>query len=211
MPNKEPEFTVTDRRKFTMEGEVREDAPAEKDHQEESQAGPSPVAQSSTDSAVAELKRQAADNEGGVPVESPGQRPAAPSREEQDRQHSEYRDSARSMEDEIRKGYGAQAVPDYEATFDRLLEPFYLTALMQLGMMPAERGVQPQVDIIGARHTIDTLALFQEKTKGNLTAEEANILETVIYQLRMRYIELTNAIARSAQNPPGEPGGPGLK
>jgi hypothetical protein len=204
MPNKEPEFTVTDRRKFTMEGEVREDTPQEKELREQPQPAQTAPSSPAHEAAPADPASAAAD-------EAAPQRPAAPSREEQARQHTEYRDSARSMEDEIRKGYGAQAVPDYEASFDRLLEPFYLTALMQLGMMPAERGVQPQVDIIGARHTIDTLSLLQEKTRGNLTNEEASVLETVIYQLRMRYIELTNAIARSAQNPQGEPGAPGIK
>lgn len=204
MPNKEPEFTVTDRRKFTMEGEVREEPQQEKEAQEQAQPTEAVSAPPTPEAGPADTASDAS----GEPS---AQRPNAPSREEQARQHSEYRDSARSMEDELRKGYGSQAVPEYEASFDRLLEPFYLTALMQLGMMPAERGVQPQVDIIGARHTIDTLSLLQEKTKGNLTNEEANVLETVIYQLRMRYIELTNAIARSAQNPQGEPGGPGLK
>lgn len=204
MPNKEPEFTVTDRRKFTMEGEVREEPQQEKEAQEQAQPTEAVSAPPTPEAGPADTASDAS----GEPS---AQRPTAPSREEQARQNSEYRDSARSMEDELRKGYGSQAVPEYEASFDRLLEPFYLTALMQLGMMPAERGVQPQVDIIGARHTIDTLSLLQEKTKGNLTNEEANVLETVIYQLRMRYIELTNAIARSAQNPQGEPGGPGLK
>jgi hypothetical protein len=135
--------------------------------------------------------------------------PAAPSREERERSHGEYRDSASKIESELRKGYGKDSIPEFKATFDHLLEPFYLTALMQLGMMPAEQGAQPQVDIIGARHTIDTLALLQEKTKGSLTKEEENVLETVLYQLRMRYVELTNAIARSAQAPvPGAPGQP---
>ncbi|HYH00744.1 MAG TPA: DUF1844 domain-containing protein [Terriglobales bacterium] len=206
MPNKEPEFTVTDRRKFTIEGEARTDAPveAEKETREEQSA----PAASSAASEAAPAPSVAPPSPAG---DASPDRPTAPSSEEQARQRTEYRDSAKSIEDELRKGYGSQAVPDYEASFDRLLEPFYLTALMQLGMMPAERGAQPQVDIIGARHTIDTLALLQEKTKGNLTGEEANVLETVIYQLRMRYIELTNAIARSAHTKEGEPGGPGIK
>jgi hypothetical protein len=193
--NKEPEFKVTDRRLFTDEGDLRPDAPAE-----EREKTPKP-----------EQPKASAPTKEAAPAKADEPRvPEPPTREERDRSHGEFRNSAAKLEAELRKGYGAENVPEFEATFDRLLEPFYLTALMQLGMMPAERGAQPQVDIIGARHTIDTLAMLQEKTKGNLAKEEENVLETVLYQLRMRYVELTNAIARSAQNPPtGAPGQPG--
>lgn len=200
---KEPEFKVTDRRLFTDEGELRPDVASE----EESKPAEQPKAtQPEPKAASAPPKQQ-------QPASGEPRIPEPPSREEQDRSHGEFRDSAAKMESELRKGYGADAIPEFEASFDRLLEPFYLTALMQLGMMPTERGAQPQVDIIGARHTIDTLALLQEKTKGNLSKEEENVLETVIYQLRMRYIELTNAIARSVQTPgSGAPGaGPTIK
>ena len=49
----------------------------------------------------------------------------------------------------------------------------YMTAMMQLGLMQ-QQGGQPQVDIIGARQTIDTLSLIAAKTKGNLNATEEN-------------------------------------
>ncbi len=197
---KEPEFKVTDRRLFTDEGELRPDAATQEDAKP---AEPPKAAQAEPSTAKEAPKQQQA-------ASGEQRTPEPPSREEQDRSRGEFRDSAAKMESELRKGYGADAIPEFEASFDRLLEPFYLTALMQLGMMPTERGAQPQVDIIGARHTIDTLALLQEKTKGNLSKEEENVLETVIYQLRMRYIELTNAIARSVQAPgPGAPGQPG--
>ena len=198
---KEPEFKVTDRRLFTDEGELRPDVANEE--------APKPVEQAKS----AQPESKATPPKQQQPASGEPRMPEPPSREEQDRSRGEFRDSAAKMESELRKGYGADAIPEFEASFDRLLEPFYLTALMQLGMMPTERGAQPQVDIIGARHTIDTLAMLKEKTKGNLSKEEENVLETVIYQLRMRYIELTNAIARSVQTPgPGAPGaGPTIK
>ena len=67
-----------------------------------------------------------------------------------------------------------------------------MTAMMQLGLMH-EQGMQPQVDIIGARQTIDTMSLLAEKTKGNLTAKEENFLQNALYELRMAYVEVTNA------------------
>jgi hypothetical protein len=76
----------------------------------------------------------------------------------------------------------------------------YMTAMMQLGLMH-EQGAQPRVDIIGARQTIDTLSLIAEKTKGNLTAAEQNFLQNSLYELRMAYVEVTNALSR----PPAVP------
>ena len=62
-----------------------------------------------------------------------------------------------------------------------------------------EQGGQPRVDLIGARQTIDTLTLIGDKTKGNLTAAEAAFLQNSLYELRMAYVEVTNALARPPQ------------
>jgi hypothetical protein len=76
-----------------------------------------------------------------------------------------------------------------------------VTALVQMGFMGQE-GNQRRVDIVGARQSIDAINLLQEKTKGNLTPAEAAMLEDVLYDLRMKYLEITNALARAVQNPP---------
>jgi hypothetical protein len=55
--------------------------------------------------------------------------------------------------------------------------------------------------LIGARQTIDTLSLLSEKTKGNLTRAEENFLQNCLYELRMAYVEVTNALARPPQTP----------
>jgi hypothetical protein len=76
----------------------------------------------------------------------------------------------------------------------------YMTAMLQLGLM-REEGGEPRVDLIGARQTIDTLSLISEKTKGNLTAAEQNFLQNCLYELRMAYVDVTNALARPPQAP----------
>jgi len=48
---------------------------------------------------------------------------------------------------------------------------------------------QAQVNLEGAQQMIDILTLLEEKTRGNLTAEERQVLEQVLYELRMRYLE----------------------
>jgi hypothetical protein len=49
----------------------------------------------------------------------------------------------------------------------------------------------PEPNLEGARQMIDILALLEEKTKGNLTAEERQVLDQVLYELRLRFVELS--------------------
>ncbi len=65
--------------------------------------------------------------------------------------------------------------------------------------MAAPQGEKPEVDIIGARQTIDTVAMLQEKTKGNLTPQEEGMLQNILYELRMAYLEVTNLLAKPPQ------------
>ena len=51
----------------------------------------------------------------------------------------------------------------------------------------------------GARQMIDILALLAEKTKGNLTAEERQVLEQVLYELRLRYVQVSNGNGADAR------------
>jgi hypothetical protein len=97
-----------------------------------------------------------------------------------------------------------QSAKDLEITFERFLASLYMTGMLQLGFM-REQGGTPQLDIIGARQTIDSLSLLTEKTKGNLTAVEQNFLQNALYEMRMAYVEVTNAIAKGPQAPAGSP------
>jgi hypothetical protein len=90
---------------------------------------------------------------------------------------------------------------DLEITFERFLASLYMTGMLQLGLMH-EQGGQPQLDLIGARQTIDTLSMLAEKTKGNLTPKEESLLQNALYELRMAYVEVTNAIAKGPQQVP---------
>jgi hypothetical protein len=70
-----------------------------------------------------------------------------------------------------------------------------------------QQGEQPRIDIIGARQTIDTLSLLAEKTKGNLTPTEETLLQNSLCEVRMAYVEVTNALSRPPQ--PGAATGTG--
>jgi len=180
---KQESFIVTDRRLFTSEGELRKEVSEE----EVSSAPPSPPPAKEP---AAMPKQTAATDE---PPMSP-----APSASEQQEQADAYRKSSKDLD--ARVELGGHSAKELEMTFERFMASLYMTAMLQLGLMQEEGG-KPRLDLIGARQTIDTLSLLSEKTKGNLTAAEENFLQNVLYELRMAYVEVTNALTRPPQAP----------
>ncbi|MBT3218209.1 MAG: DUF1844 domain-containing protein [Proteobacteria bacterium] len=62
--------------------------------------------------------------------------------------------------------------------------------MVQLGEAPDPATGKKQVNLPLARNTIDLLGLLKEKTKGNLDAEEARLLDTLLYELRTQFVKL---------------------
>jgi Domain of unknown function (DUF1844) len=65
------------------------------------------------------------------------------------------------------------------------------SALMHLGEAPHPETKQVDKSLILARQTIDLLGLLEEKTKGNLTGDEERLLTQILFDLRMRYVEVS--------------------
>ena len=168
-------FTITDRRLFTAEGELRTDV------KEEQPSAPP----------------KATPAEPRAPQEPP--EPPPPTAAEQKQQADAYRKSSADME--RRAELSGISARDMEITFERFLASLYMTGMLQLGLMH-EQGGEPQLDLMGARQTIDTISLLSEKTKGNLTSKEENFLQNALYELRMAYVEVTNAIAKGPRQAP---------
>jgi hypothetical protein len=189
-------FTVTDRRLFTSDGELRTDVA-----EEPSETAPKAPASATAPAANAATATQAESEPS--PIADPNA-PPPPSVAEQKANADAYRQSSKDMD--ARVELSGRSAKELEMTFERFLASLYMSAMLQLGMMHEEGG-QPRIDLIGARQTIDTLGLLQEKTKGNLTGAESNFLQNVLYELRMAYVEVTNALARGPQAPPGAAAG----
>jgi hypothetical protein len=127
--------------------------------------------------------------------------PPTPTTQEQQDQHDAYRKSTKDLDTRVElSGHSAK---ELEITFERFMASLYMSAMLQLGLMH-EQGGAPRIDLIGARQTIDTLGLLQEKTKGNLTSAEETFLHNCLYELRMAYVEVTNALARAPEPAPGK-------
>lgn len=180
-------FKVTDRRLFNSDGELRSEVIEESEAPKATPAPPTEAVAEKTPAPVAAEKVE--DREMPVP----------PTSAEQDAQAAAYQQSSKDLDKQVElSGHSAK---DFEITFERFMASLYMSAMLQLGLM-RQQGGQPQVDIIGARQTIDTLSLLSEKTKGNLTAAEENFLQNSLYELRMAYVEVTNALARPPQPGP---------
>ncbi|MBI1909230.1 MAG: DUF1844 domain-containing protein [Deltaproteobacteria bacterium] len=65
------------------------------------------------------------------------------------------------------------------------------SAQIQLGMVPDPTTQKEAPNLPMARQTIDLIALLQEKTKGNLSEEENQLMEAVLHNLRLQYVERT--------------------
>jgi len=77
--------------------------------------------------------------------------------------------------------------------FTMLINAMAQPALLYLGEIPHPATGQPTLDLEGARIQIDMLDLMRVKCRGNLTPQEESLLESVLYQLRMRYVARSGA------------------
>lgn len=191
-----PKFTVIDRRKIKAEEESA-NTPA---------AAPEPPAEAPAPGAGPRLVVNEPRSVGQEPPEPETQMPAMPpppSAQESSAQKSAYDASAQRLDDLIRAQNPAMG-PQPPVGFDSLVQQLYLSAMIQMGAGTQE-GQRPRVDILGARQTIDLLGVLAEKTRGNLTEAEDRMLQTVLFEARMAFLELTNMITLQAMQPPATP------
>jgi hypothetical protein len=222
MAEKKAEFVVTDRRRFGTEGEPRPDAHVAEEEKpaappKVNQTAPAPAHTSAPvkPPAAPPQAQQAAQaghadhsmaDEASAAPEQEEEMPAPPTAEEQHEQNEAYKASGKKIDEMISAAGKAPQGGPLEMNFERVIESFYMSALIQMGAIRQDNE-QPRVDIIGARQTIDSLTIIQEKTKGNLTDREKTLLQNVLFELRMAFIEITNAVAASATRPGAVPPG----
>ena len=202
-----PEFVVTDRRLFGTAGELRQDVVEDEERRAERERETREAQQRVNQER--ESQNQAAQPmsvQTSAPLEPEAEPPSA---QEQQASVDAYKESTREIDARIEKEMRKQGQPhraqDFEITFEKFVASIYMTALMQLGLADPQ-GAKPEVDLMGARQTIDTLSLLQQKTKGNLAQAEENMLQNCLYELRMAYLEVTNLITRPPQGGPGAGG-----
>lgn len=190
-----PKFEVIDRRKFKAEEEEHEAAQSPEPASTPEAAAPGPRLVEPAPSPETEV-------EGG---EDGLEMPPPPTAEETSEQKTAYDASAQRVEDLMRAQNPAMGAPE-AITFDHLVQQLYVSAMLQMGA-GTPQGQPARVDIIGARQTIDLLGILAEKTKGNLSDTEERSLETVLYEARMAFLEVSRMIAIQGVQAPTPPKG----
>ncbi len=155
----QPEIKVTDRRKFNLDGSVREgvEIASEKPKEEVKAAEPQTVSESETPTT---------ENESAV---------FAPDSEEVEFDETDFP--------------GA----DDPASFVNFLSTLATNAAASLGAMPHPATGQRTVDLETGKYWLDILGMLTEKTKGNLHPQESRLLDGILGDLRMQYVQLVRA------------------
>lgn len=224
MPDQNKPFVVTDRRKFSLDGTPRPDADREPQSEEpraETAQPAAPPYSAALEAGPAAAPATATEHPLGEPVqpvdfaepepepESESDTPPPPTEAEMEQAHTAYRQTSERLDTAVRAANPGMDHPP-AMSFDAIVQSIFMTSLLQLGATAPE-GQQPRIDLMGARQSIDMLGILAEKTKGNLNSKEAQLLDNALFELRMGFLEVTQALARSAANrAPGGPAGPSI-
>ncbi len=91
---------------------------------------------------------------------------------------------------------GEVEFPEVASGFETLVSYLSTTTMFQLGLLAGPGGERIPPDMANAQRTIDLLQVLQDKTQGNLTPNESRLLDDVLYELRMTFVELQKRQAR---------------
>lgn len=83
-----------------------------------------------------------------------------------------------------------QTPENFEASFSALLTSIASSAVISMGLAPHPQTHETHKDLHMARFNIDLLGVLKEKTKGNLSADEARFLEALLADLQMKFVQL---------------------
>ena len=98
------------------------------------------------------------------------------------------REEGRGKEEESKEGQREEG-PLPEVTFSNFVFSLSTQALIQLGEIQDPESKKTLKNLPLAKQTIDLIGMLQEKTRGNLTKEEEALVDSALYDLRMRYVK----------------------
>src|SRR5882724_5292820 len=109
--------------------------------------------------------------------------------EAQGQGHGQEDDSASSSTVDERAARDASALPAVD--FHTFVLSLGSSALLHLGELELPEGGPAEKDLPMAKHTIDILSMLEEKTRGNLTSAEEKLMQSLLYDLRLRYVNVS--------------------
>ncbi len=165
--DEQPTFKVVDRRPFNPDGTPRELSPEEKQEAER-------VADSLKIPEVETAQAPAPSAQAAPPLEKEESRPPA-----------RPRPAAQAPA-------GGDPLDD-PTSFLSLIMSLASNAASSLGMMPHPVTGETGVDLKTAKHWIDVLGMLEQKTQGNLDEQEAQVIESLLADLRMQYVSFSSS------------------
>jgi len=175
--DEKPKIKVTDRRKFTADGNLRP-----------SEAEPAAPTGARSEPSAGPASEAAAPSAAAEPAPNAEPEDAAPAGADSD--------GAGLAGEAARPGGPTPSIAGLPRDFTAFVEGMYLEAMLYLGALPDPRTGDSAEDLDMAKYKIDLLGMIQEKTRGNLSAEETQQLEDVLYQLRMFYVQRSKGDAQ---------------
>jgi hypothetical protein len=166
MDEQQRTFKVVDRRPFNPDGTPRELSPEERAENERAAAAAS---------AAVSPEPQIATPQTAEPPETPAAPEPQPERPRHERAHA-----------------GGDPLDD-PASFLSLIMSLASNAASSLGMMPHPVTGESGVDLKTAKHWIDVLGMLEQKTHGNLDEQEAQVVESLLADLRMQYVSFSSS------------------
>ena len=116
--------------------------------------------------------------------------------ERRDERKSERAGAASAAKSQARRE--AAPEPSFVGTdqaFEGLLTELYNLAVLQMGLVTGPSGEAVPPDLEGAHRTIDLIEALERKTRGNLSARESRLLEQILYELRLSFVEINKRFA----------------
>lgn len=182
------EFTVKDRRRFTTEGQLRTDTPEEKEEKARGNLFPEGE-RKLEENQVQEGKKE--ESPPAAKVESPQPKASETDEAKQEKEkHESWKDRLfrRKKKEEEPKAQ-PQELPEID--FATFLFSLQTAVILQMGLVPDPQTGKREVNLPSAKQTIDIIGMLKEKTKGNLTKEEETLIDKILFDLRMRYVDAT--------------------
>src|ERR1700686_2887085 len=175
MDEEQPTFKIVDRRPFNPDGTPRELSAEEKEESERAAAAAKAAVAAET------AQPQPAPAQSATPTEASARRDPQP------------KATTSVLRPESEPARGGHDPLDDPASFLSLIMSLASNAAASLGMMPHPVTGETGVDLKTAKHWIDVLGMLEQKTHNNLDSQEAQVLESLLADLRMQYVSFTSA------------------
>jgi hypothetical protein len=186
-------FTVNDRRRFSSEGDLKPEFREGEDRPAAPEPPPSVIIMGEASPSTAQDTPHADQHAHDAHVHDLNDPNHAHEHAQHAHEHPhddphDHDDSHEHLADEPHDHH-AHSGAGAEITFGTFLVGLSTQALMLLGDIPDPQTGKPERDLVGAQQLIDIIGMLEQKTRGNLDREEAQLIKSMLFELRMKYVE----------------------